>query len=208
MKRTVGGMAIALAVAGAPVTLAEPVPGGTADVAAYHQGESGGEGAWGQPGLAPVTRLGLAGRDRDRTAAIGYWLNRHVGVTGGFIDLDDLGAAGGMTDSGTDFGAGGVEPSGGFTASALGRLPLSQRVSLFGKAGAYQWHTDFEAGDASRFDAGSGGVLGVGAEFQLGRAGALWGVRAEWQRYLDVDERDAADGSDLDFATIGLTAHY
>jgi OOP family OmpA-OmpF porin len=67
-------------------------------------------------------------------------------------------------------------------------LPVSQHLSLYGKAGIFQWDADFDfpAGVAGSADAnGKDYTYGLGVRYNLTRNAAL---RLEWQRYDDVGD--------------------
>lgn len=212
MKRTLTRLTLAFALAGAPpaTTIAADgvyfgVSGGYVE---YEDAEEQIDGALADQGLTPVGGLSIDDNDSGKKAYIGYWFNKYVGLEGGIIDLGEVRASGTVTDGATNYTATGTVASDGFTASVLGRVPLHPRFSVFGKAGAYQWDTDFDLGNFSRSDDGTSGLLGIGGEFELGRAGPLWHLRAEWEHFFDVGEKDTTGRSDIDYVSIGIVAYH
>lgn len=76
----------------------------------------------------------------------------------------------------------------GLELTAVGNLPLSQRVSLFGEAGLFSWDLD-AVRLGTRFSSRDGTDLTYGAGVKLGVVDSLK-VRLEYQRYLDISNRD------------------
>ncbi|WP_303907976.1 outer membrane beta-barrel protein [Thiohalomonas denitrificans] len=120
-------------------------------------------------GWADVDEPGLDDDDTGYKIFLGYrameWLDAEVAYT-------NLG----------DFGS--IEPD-GFQLSGLARFAVDPSIDIFGKAGLYAWDSSDSGLDFD--DTGVDPVLGFGGHYQLdGR----FGVRAEYERFYDVDDAD------------------
>jgi OOP family OmpA-OmpF porin len=115
-------------------------------------------------------------------------------------------------------GAGSVEargPGGRLTAdtgiaegTAVGILPLGNRFSVFGKVGLYTSVVDWELRTTTLNDeqrtTNTDFTYGIGVGFAITPKLVL---RAEWQRYQDVDGGDIGK-SDADIMTLGLVYRF
>jgi opacity protein-like surface antigen len=112
----------------------------------------------------------------------GYRLTRHFAVELGYSDFGDATTSGFINGvaSRLKTSAKAVELVG------LAILPLGDRFSIYGKLGAFRYDADGTATGGlvdSRSDKGTELTYGVGAEYNFN---PQFGVRAEFQRYLDV----------------------
>jgi OmpA-OmpF porin, OOP family len=97
----------------------------------------------------------------------------------------------------------------GAVVSALGILPIGERLSVFGRVGLSLLNTDGTAriaidGDSQRLSQSSqksDPVFGVGAEYAIGK---YYAVRLTWDRYLDVGTADTTGDTDADFISLGI----
>lgn len=113
-------------------------------------------------------------------------------VFGGYMFSPNYGVEVGYTDAGEFDGKGAfagtsVEATGAYVA-AVGSMPLSDRVSLFGKAGFF--HYEFDAlvnGNTVQSDDGTELMLGIGVNYAVTPSVA---VGAEYNTVSDVDETD------------------
>ena len=138
----------------------------------------------------------------------GYQFNRHLAVEAGYTDLGEVGVSGvlsGVSVRGT------VEVT-AFELMGVGSIPLMDRFSLYGKLGLYHAETKQNV-------TGSLGTVTVtdndkekntdltfafGARFDITRN---LGVRAEWQRYLDVGGGEIGE-DDVDVLSVGLLYRF
>lgn len=140
----------------------------------------------------------------------GYNVNRYFAAEGGFTrlnnDVDSLTTYhGGFSDgSGSEYAEGGVgvdvhKPDVWFL-SAMGMLPVSERLVLCGKVGVQSWRTEFtifdSAGIREEDRTGTDPLVGLGAAYGVSKRLAL---RLEWERFMDIA------GDDIDLASLGLT---
>lgn len=136
--------------------------------------------------------------DEDTTWRIfgGYQFNPYLGVELGLVDLGDRSTAvSGLGPAIAKFRI--------FELTLVGTVPVSQRTSVYAKAGIFQWDADFE------FPAGAGGfadangndyTYGLGVKRQLTRNAAL---RLEWQRYDDVGDPGTTGKFKVDVFGVG-----
>ena len=138
----------------------------------------------------------------------GYQFNRHLAIEAGYTDLGEVGVSGvlsGVSVRGT------VEVT-AFELMGVGSIPLMDRFSLYGKLGLYHAETKQNV-------TGSLGTVTVtdndkekntdltfafGARFDITRN---LGVRAEWQRYLDVGGGEIGE-DDVDVLSVGLLFRF
>jgi OmpA-OmpF porin, OOP family len=132
----------------------------------------------------------------------GYQFNRNFALEVAAVDLGDMSYSGFF--SGTPSGpvSGGRVQNGGLNLSAVGVLPLGERLALFGKAGIFLWSseaTDITGGVPTISEAdGSDLSLGLGASFALTPRASL---RAEWERF-------EMSSSDVDLVSVGLAFSF
>lgn len=130
---------------------------------------------------------------------VGYRLNRHFVIEGGYVALTDDNSDNfeGISDgTGSRFAAGSVgvevQPKGPFVA-AVGFMSLRANFALLGKARIVDWDTDVNRVDSSGLffnddkDHGAESMYGVGVEYRFRNRVA---VRGEWERFTDVVDTD------------------
>jgi len=131
---------------------------------------------------------------------IGGWeINRYLAIEASYID------AGNINDTLSIDGIGDVKlkaDTNALTASVVGSLPLSDRFSVFGRAGLMHWkskqsvHALGESESLGDFD-GDDPIFGVGAAFEIETAL----VRLEY-RIADLDD------SDLSLLSLGIVWRF
>ena len=150
------------------------------------------------------TSFGLSG---------GYQLNDHFALEFAYVDLGsvDYQATATVSDGVDEIDADvGLESSAnGAVLSALGILPVGERFSVFGRVGfslmsakgtariTIDGVTDRLSQDSQKSDP----VLGVGAEYSLGKYSA---IRLAWDRYFDVGTEDVTGDVDADVYSLGF----
>lgn len=85
----------------------------------------------------------------------------------------------------------------GFEFAALGKMPLNDQISLFGKAGLFKWTADNTTGKRSAADF----MFGAGVDYKMNDNMSL---RGEWERFNDIETK-ATDTSDIDMISAGFT---
>lgn len=128
----------------------------------------------------------------------GYRLNRYFGMRAGYLDFqtfDDIvevASIGDVPDLDLDLE--------GWMIGADAYLPVTGWLSLAARAGYMDWESKVEIGDfeVRSTESGTDPFLGGGVEVNLGRH---FGLEASYTRF-DVD------GSDVDFAALGLQIRF
>ena len=134
----------------------------------------------------------------------GYQFNRHLAVEAGYTDLGEFGLSGvlgGVSVRGT------IEVT-AFELMGVGSFPVAERFSLYGKLGLYRAETEQTItgtfGPVTRTDSVSESntdlTFAFGARFDITRN---LGIRAEWQRYLDVGGGEIGE-DDIDVLSLGV----
>ena len=142
----------------------------------------------------------------------GYLVNRNFAVEFGYADLGESSASGVV---GTFLGP--VTATANFEVTvfeltAVGMLPVMDRLSLYGKAGLYRADVEVSGSGTigattipvSEKDDNTDLTLGVGLKFDITRNISL---RGEWQRYLDVGSEDIGE-SDIDVLSLGVLFRF
>jgi OmpA-OmpF porin, OOP family len=116
----------------------------------------------------------------------GYQFNRNWAAEFGYGDLGDAHGSGPIPAGGNGSFR---TNSYAFDLTAIGTAYITQRLSAFGRLGAYMGRTtrdiefsNFPASNAQDAQTNSGLTFGAGLGYTLGR----FGVRAEWQRYDNI----------------------
>jgi OOP family OmpA-OmpF porin len=137
----------------------------------------------------------------------GYQFNPNGAVEFGYVDL------GKFVASGTDSFLGDVsfdaKPS-GFTAALVGSLPIGQNFGLMGKVGMFFWDVDVNAsssvlGSGSDSSSGTDLTFGLGLKYDFSK---IVGVRAEWERFMDVGDDNTTGQSDIDLLSVGVVFKF
>lgn len=145
----------------------------------------------------------------------GYRISRYFAVEAGYIDfgtaeyrssgiVDPLGP---QTPQPASYSAD-LEVK-GFTAAAVGTLPLNQMFELHARLGVLFADTEISETAAisttslsDSFSADSQDLFyGVGAGFHLGQN---WTFSLEWQQYKDVGDEDETGETDIDRVSLGV----
>ncbi len=138
---------------------------------------------------------------------VGYQANRNLALEAGYADLGQLKAStpafGGIPAANVKIKTSAWELVG------IGSLPVGERFSLFGKVGLYMADTDIEVdfpgfGTATDADDSVDLTFGFGARYDFTRN---FGVRAEWQRYSDV-EAGAFEKFDVDVMSVSILFRF
>lgn len=140
----------------------------------------------------------------------GYQFNRYLGVEGGWFDLGNFGYSAGTVPAGQLMGDVRMR---GLNLDLVGTWPLTDRLSLIGRAGLLYAQTrgSFAASGAvtnpygvtSTTERDGGYKFGAGLAWQLSPA---WQVRAELERYRINDS--VGNKGDIDVATISLVYRF
>jgi OOP family OmpA-OmpF porin len=135
--------------------------------------------------------------DSDSTAKRfygGYSFNEHFSVDGGYLDL-------GQFDTFVDSAGNPIqisEDADGFLFAATGSIPLSDKLSLYGRLGAFFWDGESLIGNVDD------NVSDVNAHLAVGIRAIVYknlSITADWSRF-DLD------GTTADLVAIGLQVGF
>ncbi|HEX6156074.1 MAG TPA: outer membrane beta-barrel protein [Burkholderiales bacterium] len=138
----------------------------------------------------------------------GYQFNRHFAVEAGYTDLGEVSLS---AASATSSVRGTIELS-AFELMAVGSFPVVDRFSLYGKLGLYRAETEQKLQvtlgsltvSDNKTEKNADLTFAFGARFDITRN---LGVRAEWQRYLDVGGGEIGE-DDVDVLSVGLLYRF
>lgn len=154
--------------------------------------------------------------DTGWKAYFGYRFNRIFALEGGYADLGEASFTTTIVNAPppynveTPFPIRATATAEGIQLSGALHLPLTDRSSLFAKAGVFRWQADFNeertlaAGIelVSRTEKETDAVYGVGAE--LGFTDDLR-LRVEFERFMDVGKGiGGREGQDIDYFSAGI----
>ncbi|MCB1964220.1 MAG: outer membrane beta-barrel protein [Rhodocyclaceae bacterium] len=142
-------------------------------------------------------------------AYLGYSFTSNFAIEGGYVNL-------GSADYKASYTGGSAKidwESHGMFVQAVGRAPIGNAFALLGKGGLY-----FSESQADIRATGPGGtatanvtenevnfVLGIGGEYAFSNTTAL---RVEWERFLNIGDKDTIGESDVDLVTVGLSFKF
>jgi opacity protein-like surface antigen len=137
----------------------------------------------------------------------GYQVNKYFGVEGGFVDFNDVKA--GSTVTGPDRSVYTTVENDAWTLAAVGTLPVSKNISVFGKLGVSNWSSNLrsvttETGVIPYTASATKGSDGYDVFYGLGASYALLDsidVRAEIERYK-------FDNLDINLMTAGMALKF
>jgi OmpA-OmpF porin, OOP family len=143
-------------------------------------------------------------RDASWRAFAGYQFTRHLAVEAAYVDLGEITFTGNIPGVGAFDQASEVT---GFDLVGVVFIPVAERLSLYGKLGAYRARVSssiMTAGvPSSRAETSGGTTYGFGAEL---RFGAL-GIRADYQQYNNVGGQRAGEDT-IDLYSIGVLLRF
>jgi OOP family OmpA-OmpF porin len=145
---------------------------------------------------------GLSCDDSDTAFRVfgGYQFNKYLGAELGYADL------GKATLSGAGLNA--SVKAKAWDLVGVGRLPLADKFSLFGKLGMYRADTDLSSNTAlipAASDNNTDLTYGIGAQYDFNKN---LGVRAEWQQYKKVGSDNTGGDSDVDVMSVGVVYRF
>ncbi len=142
-------------------------------------------------------------RDMSWNAFAGYRFNRYFALEAGYTDFGEATTSGFVTGIPTRVTA----ETTAFELVGVGRIPLGDSFSLYGKAGFFRFDSDGVAtgGLVDRQSRkGTEFTFGFGAEYAF--LPALT-ARVEWQRYLDIGS-EVVGVQKADIGVMRIGAHY
>ncbi|HUW37797.1 MAG TPA: outer membrane beta-barrel protein [Rhodocyclaceae bacterium] len=172
-----------------------------ADASALDSGLSG-------AGIGGVSSS-IDSKDTGFKLRLGYQLSDRIALEGGYIDFGKAKYSGAYTLPGAGSVSGQREAS-GVNFDVLGRLPLDNGFSVFGKAGVLLAHVESKASTADGSASFSNSAntlrpgLGGGVDYALAKNVDL---RAEWERYFKVGNASTGK-SNADLLSAGLNYRF
>jgi len=179
-----------------PVVMIEPEPEIEADRGWYAGADVGGS-------VYADACDGAGDSDTAGHVYVGYQFNDHLAVEGGYHDLGAIDSMVGNCSSPAP-----VDPSAdGLSVSVLGRVPVSEKVSVIGRAGAMFWNMDVDASGNTPAvsDDGVSPLAGVGVGVAVTER--IEG-RVEYDRFFDVGEQETTGQTDIDTLTAGVAVKF
>lgn len=159
-----------------------------------------------------ATNINTTSDDTDFSYKLfaGYKFNKNFAVEGGYADLGKYTASGSSLLRGRTLTADADSEAYAVFVDVVGILPASEEFSVFGKVGGAYAHTktnssaSFVGLSASDNATSSKFVpkLGLGAQYYVTKAVAL---RAEYEYYFNVGDKNETGESDVQVFTVGLT---
>jgi OOP family OmpA-OmpF porin len=149
------------------------------------------------------------GSDSGFKLFAGYQFGRYVALEGAYVSLGKTQAE---LPADTRFSA----EVQGVTLGLVPRIPVGERLDLFGKVGVMAWHVDLKAASpalglsAQGDGAGADPTFGAGVAYRFHPNASL---RLEWDRYT-VDEDVESDGTtvnvgtDIDMFSANISLHF
>lgn len=144
--------------------------------------------------------LSCDGNDSGFGAFAGYQLWEHIGLEAAYLDLGEAVAV--YPESGVNQTYTGTMS--GIELSILGRLPVSENIDLFAKAGTLYWDGENQGPFNRKTDSDWAPIAGFGLEYKLS---ASWVARLEYQ-YIDSLGSDTIGGSNGHLTTLGLSYRF
>ncbi len=100
----------------------------------------------------------------------------------------------------------------GFFLAGTGTVPLGQneKFALFGKLGVFLWDVTASAsvagfGSGSASDDGFSPMFGIGLKYDFTER---FGIRGEWERFVDVGDAGTTGEADIDLITVGVVIWF
>lgn len=141
--------------------------------------------------------------DEDTTWKIfgGYQFTSYLGFELGLVDLGERPTTlGGLGAATAKFRV--------FELLIVGSMPLGKQLSVYGKAGIFQWDVDFEPAPGVMAGGDSNGndfTYALGVKYHFTRSAAL---RLEWQRYNNVGDPGTTGRFDVDVFGVGALLSF
>lgn len=143
--------------------------------------------------------VGVSCDDKDTGYKVfgGYQATVNFGVEIGYVDL------GKVTLSVPGLSAN--VKSDGFEFLAVGTIPLVDKLSAYGKLGAFAWDAKASVLGVSVKENGTDLTIGLGFKYDFTKSIA---GRVEWQRYNDIGNNATIGVSDVDLYSVGVVFKF
>ncbi|MGC3962956.1 MAG: porin family protein [Rhodocyclaceae bacterium] len=163
-----------------------------------------------EPGFYVGANVGAAKQDvnsdghyKDTPATYGvyggYNFDKNFGVEIGYQDLGGISATKANGDTAK-------ARTNAYSADFVARLPLTDRLDVYGKLGVVRYDRSYSGLDSASSDTGTGGKVAIGTEYSVTKN---FGLRAELAQYQGIPNRDEMGVSFKDSSTVmTLGANY
>ncbi len=139
----------------------------------------------------------------------GYQFNPNVGVEGGYARLGSFNINSAITAPAAGSGTGNWTANNVWSLSAVGTLPLQERLAVFGKVGAAYANVNLTyAGGGAAISANSSGfspLYGLGVKYDLSRNASL---RGEFERYQNLGDSNLTGQSSVNVFSLSAQYHF
>ncbi|MFW2457184.1 outer membrane beta-barrel protein [Methyloversatilis discipulorum] len=148
-----------------------------------------------------VTSSRVDENDTSYGLNLGYAFNPYLALELGYVDL------GRVSYRGTsNLGALALDiESHGWSASAVGSLPLNEQFSVFGRVGGVNAKVDVSGPGGALSDRSWGALYGVGLDYAFTPS---VGIRAEFTRYDSVGDKNKTGEADVDNWSVGVLYRF
>lgn len=147
---------------------------------------------------------------------MGYNFNKYLALEGFYTNFGEFKVNVSATDGVDTLNTVDSWKASGFGVSGLGILPINNSISLFGKFGLIYWNMQYQwtlndmvppPDSISLSDSASGlsPLFGVGAKFDFSE---WFGIRAEYERYLDIGKKDKTGQFDIDLISVSGVVRF
>ena len=170
----------------------------------------------GKGGLdAALTGVGVTGlsssvdeTDIGYKLLAGYMFNKYLGVEGGWVDLGKFTYSASFTGPVAGTMKADIKAS-GFNLAAIGALPISDSFSVFLKVGTIDASLKGTATATGSGTSATGSVkdtswkgnYGIGVMYNFN---ANLAIRAEWERFAKLGDKNTTGEGDVDLLSVGL----
>ena len=147
---------------------------------------------------------------------VGYNFNKYLALEGFYTNFGEFKVNASAFDGIDTLSTVDSWKASGFGIAGLGMLPISNSFSLFGKFGLVYWNMRYQwtlndlvppptsdsFSDSAR---GLSPLFGVGAKFDFSER---FGIRAEYERYLDIGKKDTTGQFDIDLISVSGVVRF
>jgi len=160
---------------------------------------------------AGVTGLSssLDEKDTGYKLQLGYKFTPNWAIEGGYVDLGKFKYNATFTGG----GANAEVKASGWNIAGVGTVPINDRFSLFGKLGLIDAKVKGSVTATGPGGTASGNTSstkskanwGIGANYGVSKA---WGLRAEWERFSKLGDKNTTGESDVDLLSVGVVFNF
>jgi len=150
--------------------------------------------------------------DTGTKAFIGYQIGNSVAAELAYVDLGKYKVSASGTVASVPSTAGLEAKAKGYNLSLVANFPVNANFSFLVRAGLFRWDVKLSASASGGLVAGSSEsasgtdlASGLGVQYDFSKS---LGMRAEWQRFMDVGNPDTTGKSDVDLTSLSLVFKF